>query len=239
MATKAPKKEKKPKKEKPLTPARVAEGRSNLTDDSLRDLLAEANLLDADIKLAASELRERSGRFRAHMKLCKKNGLTPTNVRWWLDTKIREIEDVNTEIVERNRIARVMEFPIGRQLGLFDDGVTVATAIDEDKIKLGESGGAGETDTLAVAYHLGHEAGMAGKTYAECKYTEGTPHYAEWLKAWDDAQFELGSRIQPTDRIQPETAENEMGEGLDETGDVLDKDPSEGERDEVDADMPF
>lgn len=209
---KAPKKAKTPKKEKPLTPAKVAEGRSNLTDDTLRDLLGEANLLDADIKLAAEELRERSGRFRAHMKLCKQNGLRPTNVRWWLDTKRREIEDVNTEIVERNRIARVMELPIGKQLGLFDDGVTVATAIDEDKIQQMPVPPGEVTDTLAVAYHLGHEAGMAGKTYAACKYTEGAPHYDEWMKAWDDAQFELASKIEPTEPVNDEL---DSGDALD------------------------
>lgn len=228
---KAPK-EKKPKKEKPPTQARIAEGRSNLTDDSIRDLLQEANLLDADIKLAASELRERNGRFRAHMKLCKNNGIKPTNVRWWLDTKIREIEDVNTEIVERNRIARVMKLPIGKQLGLFDDGVTVATAIDEDKLQQQEPA-AEETDTLAVAYHRGHETGMAGKTYAECRYTEGTPHYQEWMKAWDDAQFELASKIQPT---EDEPDFSEVGE----SGDALDRaSAATADEDGEDDGLPF
>src|SRR5262249_54978257 len=95
--------------------------------------------------------------------------------------------DIDAETRRRNRLARLMALPIGTQLGLFDDGMTVATAVDADKLLSRDP------------YEEGKAMGLAGKAYSQGDW-EGDPQI-QHLNGWQEAQRILGMQMQPGETV--------------------------------------
>lgn len=195
---KAPK-ARKPPKEKKQTPAKAAEARSNLTDDTLRELLYGAVALDKDVQILLKEVATARSAYSNHKKKAKKLGLDPDDVSWYVAQCKREPEDIDRETRRRNHIAVATGLPITAQLGLFDDGTTVATAIDERELAAQPDH---ERMTSEEAYAAGAGAYRASQTWEAVPFKDDSdPRRASWLAGWDAAHFESSNKIQPLEPV--------------------------------------
>lgn len=145
-----------------------------------QDVTTEKSKVDT----AREGLNRANGFYRKQLGLAKKDGHNPDDIIWWLNNKDRDPAEIDRETRNRTRIARIMELPIGTQLGLLEDGMTVATAIDNDK--------AVTTAEIDQIKELGFRAGKAGKPAIENPYLdkEGSPEDLAWAGGWRDGQAE-------------------------------------------------
>lgn len=205
MARRASAKTKTPKapKEKKQTPAKQAEARSNLTDDTTRELLYAAVALDKDVQIIAAELATARSAYSNHKKKAKKLGLEPDDVSWYVNQCKRDPEDIDRETRRRNHIARATGLPITAQLGLFDDGTTVATVIEEDRLaSLPDH----EKMTSEEAFSAGSAAYASGQSWEAVPFKEDSDaRRASWLGGWDDAHFKSAEKITPLEQPAPHT----------------------------------
>jgi ribosome modulation factor len=95
----------------------------------------------------------------------------------------RDPDELAREVREINRLAKIAGIPIGYQLGLFEDGKSVATAIEDEKA--GDGG-----DPLKKLEAEGYVAGKAGKTMSACSFAEETPEHDAFMKGWKKATGE-------------------------------------------------
>lgn len=142
-------------------------------------LAAEKAVKDAEPYKA--EIKSAEGVFRAVLKDGKKKGVDPDDILWRLAQRARSPEEIDKETKRRNRLAFLTGLPIGTQLGIFEHGDTIATAIEN----------AAQGDPAEVALNLGREAGKAGKPQSTCPYAEGTPQHESWLDGWAAEQKKL------------------------------------------------
>lgn len=149
----------------------------NVTLETKRDcaLRCKAKLMEYE-KLQA-EAKKAQASYRAELKASRAMGVEPADITWGLAILKRDVEDVNREIRGRNEMARALGIPISEQLGLFADGETVATKVDQDKIAAG-----GEID----AEEAGYQAARAGKTMAANPYdfTSDAENFDKFEKGW-------------------------------------------------------
>lgn len=109
----------------------------------------------------------------------KKQGGNLDALKQLIEHSKRDPEELAREVREINRLAKLAGIPIGYQLGLFEDGRSVATAIEDD---------AG--DPLKKLEAEGYVAGKAGKTMSTCGHAEETPEHDAFLKGWKRATGE-------------------------------------------------
>lgn len=169
---------------------RVAAPPSNVTDDTIREFVGKAIGAKAELEEAEAAAKSKRGGYRAVLKAAKAAGVDPGHITWFLDARKRDVKDIDRETSWRNRIARVMALPLGTQLGLFEDGTTVATAVDGDKIAANET--APTVDMLITADEQGYQAGQAGKLPDATPYGDpASPLAIRWEKARQKAQEEM------------------------------------------------
>lgn len=200
MARKPRKAAKTPKapKEKKQTPAKAAEVRGNLSDDTIRELLYGAVALDKDVQILLKEVATARSAYSNHKKKAKKLGLEPDDVTWYVAQCKREPEDIDRETRRRTRIARATKLPITAQLGLFDDGTTVAAAIDQDAIAALPDY---EKMTSEEAYAAGANAYKASQSWEACPFKDDAdPRRSSWLSGWDAGHFDSTSKIVPLEQ---------------------------------------
>lgn len=158
---------------------------------------------DATIRkhcLRAAELRtavdKSQGEYRAALKAAKSDGVDPGVITWYLRTKKRELQEVDFETRQRNRVAIVMKLPIGVQLGLFDNGKTVASIVDGEAIATNGKAAKktrSSAKTIAAAKLAGSKAGSAGENM-EHDFEDGSPEALAFESAWKDAQQALARK---------------------------------------------
>lgn len=96
---------------------------SNVTDETIRQHVDAIVVAERDVRLA----RER---LAAKKEAAKDAGVTLSDVTWFLRQRDRDVRDIDAETRRRNRLAKIMGLPLGTQLGLFEDGESVATKIE-------------------------------------------------------------------------------------------------------------
>lgn len=112
----------------------------------------------------------------------------------YLALRERDVEDIDRETRNLNTLCKFMGLPLGAQLGLFDDGVTVAHAVDTAKIA---EAGAGVPNTAHGAYNLGYEVGKSGDDLINNPYPQESELRTQWLNGWEDAQEEIARSMAP------------------------------------------
>lgn len=182
-----PKKEKKAKKPtRRMTPSEVAEvvEGSNVTDATIRERIKATLAAHATAKSAQAT-------YRNELKTCKQAGIDPSDVTFYIATKAREPEDVQREVQRRNRILRVMRYPLGHQLGLFDDGKSVARTVEDETIAETKAEEAATTkrkrvsaEMLDKAAESGFEGGKLGIARDSNPHEEGSPEWIKWDWGW-------------------------------------------------------
>jgi ribosome modulation factor len=148
-----------------------------MTPDELaakkKECLEAAVLLEKEMDEAKKAVKSVSGKINANKKAFKKLGGEKSDYDWYLDTRKRDTDDVDAETRRRNEIAVLMGLPIGTQLGLFADGQTVATAIENDDPKPAEDAPNPKRE--------GYDAAMSGKSELDCPYKRGDGRRNYWL----------------------------------------------------------
>jgi hypothetical protein len=130
----------------------------NVTPETKKDAVLRCKAKQQELEKAREEMRKANNTYRAELKAAKAMGVDPSDIIWVLGEMKRDPEEINREIRSRNEMAVIMGLPIGVQLGLFADGQTVATKVDNAKQAAAERGE--PTDPEA----MGYEAGKSGKT---------------------------------------------------------------------------
>jgi hypothetical protein len=167
-------------------PAQVADGHQasdakkplpNVTDETMQELGLEYKVAREELQKSVDEQRKIRANVQAIKKRAKKLGVDPEYLSRWYDMRLRDPNEVAKEVAEFNRFLLAMRYPVGYQLGLFEDGETVATKIDK------QSQPAPTTpESVQAAWHEGFAAAEAGKSIAS------NPHpleSAEW-KGFED-----------------------------------------------------
>lgn len=124
--------------------------------------------------------RARAG-YRATLKGFKKAGGNVDALTTALAVRNRDPDEVTREWRDVNRYARLMNLPIGAQLGLFEDGTTVGAKVDDAQIEKQAAPPRRLTDkTLTAIRKDGAAASAAGKFATVNPYEEGTPQFLAW-----------------------------------------------------------
>lgn len=123
----------------------------------------------------ASEVRGKIGKNKERFE---KAGGDKGDYDFYIKTRLRDPEEVDRETARRNKLLLFMGFPVGTQLGMFDDGESVATK-SENATK-----GIVSPDDLAFAREEGIGAGLKGEPKDSCPYDEGSPQEIHWSDGW-------------------------------------------------------
>jgi ribosome modulation factor len=190
--------------------ARVAAA-SNVGDDAIVAAVLECGGLKADAETA-------NAAYRNGLKKWEERGVSAEDVTWFLKLRKREVPDVEAEIRRRNRLLRAMAYPLGAQLGLFEDGQSVAAKVDGDKLAAERAAVVKALPTeqdLEEAHAKGFEAGSRG--YGEdvnpFQSAEGCPQSLRWLAGRKEGTIEAAKKaFAPVEGDASKSAEDLAGE---------------------------
>lgn len=184
-----------PEKDKPVVPM------GNVTDETIADAIR-------DVTEHKGALETAQGSYRSALKRAKGMGIDPAFITWYLRQKKRDVSEIDRETAARNRIARIMGLPIGTQLGMFDDGRSVADhaetyhAGDDTLPSMEAPAPASNSGVLArgkaamAAYNVGYAAGYAGADWdGQDRDGDGALDPAECKKGWQDGRAAAGYGI--------------------------------------------
>lgn len=150
--------------------------------------------------------------YRAALKEAKKDAVDIDALVEAFAISKEEPEDVTRRFSNLNRYLVWMKIPVGTQLGLFAEGLTVATAVDNVKLKEQASNGNGRGTVeefevpmrhgpaaMAAAFDAGRKAGLAGKNLNTCPYKNPANEKlkTEWEKGWSDGQAKIAEGLRP------------------------------------------
>jgi hypothetical protein len=171
---------------------KVVTAKPEATDEQIKSLIAEGVDLDAEYQKALTGANSKKASYRAKLREIKKaTGLSTETVTKYIGLSKRDPAEVTREFDELNRVMRLMGLPVGTQLGLFGDGESVATKVDNDK--------QADADELSAldqkAADDGYAAGEAGVPDTKNPYEEGAPRHELWATNWGKAQHAKLSTI--------------------------------------------
>lgn len=132
-------------------------------DARRKELLEHLIANDNDLSAAAAKVKGVMGSRKALLKDLQKFDVSRDDALWYLSSRKRDVEEIDRETRARNRIAKLMQLPIGAQLGMFDDGDSVAKVIDS-----------------ADPEQMGYDAALAGKTSDDNPHDDGSPAFLKW-----------------------------------------------------------
>lgn len=147
---------------------------SNVTDETIVAAVMECGGFK-------SELESAQGKYRNALKKWEERGVDAADIAWILRTKQREVHDIENEFRRRNRLLRVLKIPVGAQLGLFEDGESVASKVDGDAVKSeAEKAKIVEGDEIARAQAKGYDAGLRDYGEDVNPHEDGSPLALAW-----------------------------------------------------------
>jgi ribosome modulation factor len=180
----APKAARKPKQ----TKAEIrAELRSNVTDETIQQCYEKSLAAKVAHEEVMKTAKEKNALFRKTLDDAKKLGVDPGDITWRLGQRFRDPKEIDAETQRRNRIAKLTNLPVGTQLGIFEHGVTVATAIEDGKAEEQQLNAEADLDQ---SQELGKRAGLAGKPASDNPNEDGSPEYLRWSAGWREGQAE-------------------------------------------------
>lgn len=183
-----------------------AKATANVTDDTMVAAVLECGGLKTALETA-------QGNYRAALKKWEERGVDAGDVTWFLRTKKRDVQDVEAEIRRRNRLMRALAYPIGAQLGMFDDGESVGAKVDGDKIAAAKANGLPTVADIDAAKAQGYDAGLRGygNDVDPFQKDEGSPLSLAWRGGREAGVVEAATRAFGREK----TAEDMVGETVD------------------------
>ena len=160
--------------EKDKQPARSAE---EIFKDHYPTILAAK----VEEEKANEDARKRRGEYRASLKAFKKAGGNVDAMTYTLGLRHSDPEEVTRLWRGINSYARLMNLPIGTQLGLFEKGESIATQIENAKAEKDPGPPRKMTDkTLTAIAKEGAAASAGGKFETDNPYEDGTLAFLAW-----------------------------------------------------------
>ncbi|TAD89890.1 MAG: hypothetical protein EAZ99_07825 [Alphaproteobacteria bacterium] len=157
------------------------------TRQAFKDDLKE---LDHQTEIArAAQAKVRATKKRL-LSLGKALGFDPSQVDWAIQARKQEPEDIDRETRKRTEMARLLSIPLGTQLGLDFDGVSVATKIDTEALAAAKEA---EKETiwsqaaaLEQANAGGYKSGQQGMAEDDNPYPadDKPAEHDEWKRGW-------------------------------------------------------
>jgi len=188
--------------------AKPAKPLGNITDETIQELNIDYAAKRDALEESVQEQRKLRADVSAVKKRAKKLGLDPEYLTRYYDMKAREPESVQKEVAEFNRILVAMRFPIGYQMGLFEDGETVATKIDNNA--KANAPAPTTPETVQKAWREGHAAGEAGKGIGESNpYDLETKEWEAFEDGYSAQQATKARGMGPTSTPTPEADDDE------------------------------
>lgn len=117
VSTEAPKRRGRP---------RAAAAPSNVSNETIAEYTDKARQALAEFEEAQAEAKSLQASYRGVLKEAKKNGVDADSIRWYLKQTKREPEDIERELRNRARIAKIMGLPVGTQLDFFVEDAPLA-----------------------------------------------------------------------------------------------------------------
>ncbi len=117
---------------------------------------------------------------KAIKKAAEITGFDKDAIGWWAKNRDRDPQEIDRETRERNKVAVYMDMPIGGQLGLLEDGSSVASGTaKENNARLDNDEG-----VLRAAEEVGETSGKDGKNFDSNPFPAGSKRAARWGKGW-------------------------------------------------------
>jgi ribosome modulation factor len=164
------------------------------SEETKRDFFARARDLKSDLDEAATEARVAAQarnkihqQYRGLLKEAGKAGVNSTALAEAItDILPQDPIQFARHVKAVNEFLVIAEYPLepgSGQYGLFEDGTTVSSRVDQAKLD--------DSDDIETAKEKGYIAGKAGKPEESCPYTEeGSPEALAWIGRHRDAQKE-------------------------------------------------
>lgn len=160
---------------------------SNVSDDTLAKHYQIVLAAKLDEERAAESLKSARGILGAKIKDAQAAGVNVKAMKVVLGWRKRETSELDQEIRSINRIAFIANLPIGAQLGLFENGESVAKALDDKAIV--SSADLDEADARGFdAGHKGHGANLN-------PHDEGSPLALRWEAGRQRATVERAGEV--------------------------------------------
>jgi ribosome modulation factor len=148
-----------------------------------------------DIEGAKKEMQSANGFYRNELKEAAKAGVSKKAIIDAIKLMSQQPEDIARDFSDLNEMMVIAKIPVGPkpvQLGLFKDGESVATKIENDSLQATKDAEFNEES----AEELGYRAGLEGKAIDKNPHldkddgTDGSPESLRWIAGWKRGQAE-------------------------------------------------
>lgn len=160
----------------------------NVPDDTYRIHLDALMQLRGDMKKRQEELNAARGAYRARMKVAKSDGCNIDAIAAALVERDKDQTERKLYYRDFGRVLRMLNVPVGTQLGLFDGDADVK-AMDGDGPM-----------TPDMAEKAGYDACRAGVPNSNNQFEAGTEEHQRWRIGWDKACEETFAPKRPAAR---------------------------------------
>jgi hypothetical protein len=161
----------------------------NATDEVIRGWAVKIMKADNEKKEAKKAYDSKNGFYRQLFNDAGKEGVSAQALSWYMANRERDPAEIDKETAERNRVARVMNLPISTQLGLLDDGQTVAGAVDQQILRKQATG------SDLSAYDQGKQAALEGKGISSNPFTEESDDWNDFEQGWGAGLRQRGQEL--------------------------------------------
>lgn len=162
------------------------------SDEALQSQLREILALKKDKDEKATAHSGANARYRSAIKVAKKIGaglgLTTEDIVWSVQAIEREPDEIDAETRRRNKLAQLMALPIGTQLGMFEDGTSVATRVEDAKMATGDPTMEGTEQEARIGGRKSYDLGMEEK---DNPYPADDARHAAWNEGRDERKGEV------------------------------------------------
>lgn len=170
--------------------------RSNVTDATIIEYTHEYLAARSDEAKAKEEYDSKKNLARAVLKRAKKAGIDTYMLTWYDQNRHREIDDINRDFTSINRIAKLMALPVGTQIGLFEDGETVAAKVDKAAIAKQSAKPDPRVIDSDTAYKMGKAAGLDGKNLVDAnRFPAGSDQAEAFQAGWEFVQKQRAEQL--------------------------------------------
>lgn len=161
--------------------------KSNVTDETVLTCTQEAVAAYDAMAAMQDKVTKLRGKYRAKLKDAKALGVDPDAIRAYIKDRERDPLEVDRELRDRMRVARLMGLPIGTQLSIFENGASPASHVDTAEIS---------KRLVKEAAKLGKKHGSEGKEHNGGNFGTNQAASEAYDAAYKKAQAKNAAGIQ-------------------------------------------
>jgi len=141
--------------------------------------------------------RTANSAYRTALKAAKKEGIDTDALTAALGWQKSDPEDVTKKFTNINTYLMWLGVPVGTQLGLFAEGLTVASAAEAEHFAKAEGDKRPISTEASIrgAKAKGFDAGTDGKNLDTNPHDEGSPEAHAWASGWREGQAKIARNL--------------------------------------------